>query len=508
MTLPSAQNATYPTPQEILSQLLADIRYGYERIGVTANVSKGSEPYIRSQAIANRISIAIQNNKLALAGVSPLDADDEQLVELAGVFGITKRAASSAAGNVVVTTLSGWPVTIPSGFICTAPNGIQYETTVATTVVTGMVVEVVAKTTGADTEQVAGTVVTWDSAAIGYLDQNATVDTGGITGGSDEDSTEVLRRRLIQRLSFPEVGGNVAQMMTFAEEATSAVEAAFCYAAARGPASYDVVVTQTGGNRALSTANLNLVGANILGKMPGSADLNLTTVAEQQVDVILNATLPLPVNAGGAGGGWRDAVPWPSTAETGAGVFARVTSIANLLTLSQITVNSTAANPPVAGKRFGIWNYADHAMYEFTILPPIGGGPGAYVITIDTNQSDAINFIQVGMCCSAGAVNLKAYAEAFYDAVLLLGPGEKTDNIDILPRGRRQPSADVLWPTNLTNALLANVIEAHPELLELSYAARLDTGVATTRVGPSIATTTADPSRILTLKHFSIRRQV
>ena len=60
------------------------------------------------------------------------------------------------------------------------------------------------------------------------------------------------------------------------------------------------------------------------------------------------------MNAGGAGGGWRDAVPWPSSAETGVNVFAEVTSIANLTTLSQITVNSTAADPPKAGDRFRV----------------------------------------------------------------------------------------------------------------------------------------------------------
>lgn len=501
MAIPSVDNSAYPTPEEILNQYLSDVRYGYERIGVVANVSKGSEPYIRGQALANRISIAIQNNKLALADVSPLDASGDALVELAGVFGVTKRPASSASGNVKIEAIGVATVTIPAGFKCTSPSGIQYQTTGSFTVPNGGSVEVQAVSAGADTEQVSGTVLTWDSAAIGALGQNCTVDAGGIDGGSDEDTEEVLRRRLIQRLSFPEVGGNTAQVVSFAEEATSAVQAAFVYAAVRGPSSYDVAVTSTSADRSLSAANLSIVTNNILANMPGSADLNVTSVEAEQLDVVLNCALPLPVNAGGAGGGWKDAVPWPSTND--GVVYAQVTAKPSP---NVIEVNSTAADPPLNGQRFAIWDYVNSKMLRFTILS-VAGGPGAWLIT-RTNDSDPFTSVDIGSYCSADAVNLSAYATQFNEAIALLGPGQKTTSQDILPRAKRQPGPDFTFPTDLTNATLNNVLSQNDEMLDLNYAARYETGTVTTRFSPSIPLTTADPPKVLAMKYFAIRAQV
>lgn len=511
MALPVVTNSEYPTPDEIRNQLLSEIRYGYDLISVPVNVSKGTELYIRCEAVANLVSIAIQNNKEALADISPLDAVSDALEELAGIYGITRRAASKGTGLVTVTVSGGGMVTIPISFRITAPNGIQYETTQANTVATAALVEVQAVSTGTTTNQAANTVMTWDSAAIGNLGQNATVTTGGIGGGANRDNDDILRRRLIQRLSFPAAGGNTAQVIQYAEAASAAIEAAFVYPAVRGPASYDVALTEagtgTGGDRQLTTTPIALAASNILANMPGSADLNTTTVSAQYVDVILNAALPLPVNAGGAGGGWRDAVPWPSTAEAGPTVFANITSVT--LASNLIRVNSGAADPPLAGKRFGIWDFAatTPVMREFSILS-VAGGAGAWDITIDPNSSDGMGFVTTGMYCSAGAVQLKNYATDFLAAVRALGPGEKTASADILPRGRRHPTPDILWPTSLTNVVLKAVLTKHTELADLSYAGRFDTGTTTTRTAPAVTATTSDPPRILVLRHFSIRAQV
>lgn len=509
MALPQVGSVAYPTPDEILNQILSDVRYGYANIGVNVNVSRGSELYIRMKALASRVSIAIANNEISLKDISPLDATGDVLTELAGVYGVTRRAASYGAGNVVVSVLGGGTVTIPAAFVCTSPDGIQYQTTVSSTVSDGQVVAVSAVSAGADTNQAAATIITWDSAMIGNLGQNCTVDPGGIDGGAAADTDTVLRARLIERLSYPAEGGTWAQVKQFAENASSSVQAAFVYPAVRGPASYDIVLTKAGTDRQLSLTNVNSVAAGVLSKMPGSADLNCTAATPEYVDVILDASLPLPVNAGGAGSGWRDSTPWPSTAEA-VGVFAQVTSVANLTSASQITVDSTAADPPKAGDRFGIWNPAggtagDGEMSEFAVLA-VGGVPGAYIITIDTTQSDAISFITTGMYCSAGAVNLKSYGAQALAAVQLLGPGEKTSNTDIIPRGARHPGSDVTYPISLSSLTLSSVSNAYPEILSIGYAARYATGTTNALSSPSLPATTADPSNILVLKHLSFRR--
>lgn len=510
MSIPIVANAEYPTPQEMLAGLLSEYRYGYNRIGVTVNVAKGTEPYIRYQALANRLSIAIENNRLALADISPLDAAGDALEELCSTYGVARRPASFAAGLVKVATTAA--TLIPSGYQCTAPNGMQYRTTTAVVVVAGDNVAVQAVTTGTTSNIASGTVLTWDSAALSTLNQNCTVTSGGIDGGTEEDTDEELRQRLIRRLSFPQVGGNTAQVAGFAEDASSAVQAAFVYPAARGPGSYDVALvaegTDTDNDRALNSVTVNNVASAILGNMPGNADLNCTTVAEQRIDVIMALSLPLPINAGGAGGGWRDAVPWPSTLSTDAGVLPRVTAFNS----GTFTVNTTVApgEPPQTAMRFGIWDPLTFTMHEYTVAGPIGGGSGAYTFTTtggNTSWLENLNLTTNYRYLSAGCVNLASYADEYLSGVRLLGPGEKTTSVDILPRGRRNPPPDVLWPTDINTRLTTVIYSAHEEVTNINYIRRYEANTTTVRSAPSAAATTADLPRILTLSSLAFIHQ-
>lgn len=507
MALPPVDNAFYPTPDETLAIALTNVKYAYDAAGIVVNVTDGSELYKRFKVLADLVSIAINNNQLALADVSPLDAAGDALVELAGTYGIEKRPASSAVGTVLVGVSSG-TVTIPAGFVGTSPAGIQVKTTSAFTVADGEGVTVQAMSAGANTDIEEDETITWDSAAIGKLNQVATVGSGGITGGADADTEEVLRQRFLRRLRDPGVGGNAAYVADNAENASAAIERCFVHMAARGPSSYDAAIVRQAGDRVLSAAVVNAAAVNILGLMPGSADLNMTSVLVQYVDVVIDLTVPLPVNAGGAGGGWRDAVPWPSTSETGGSVYARVTAIPPVAgSYDKFRVNSTNTDPPVVGKRFGIWNPTTEEMVEYTIAA-VGGGTGAYEITIDSQTGSSLSWLTVGMHCSASAINLTQYASEFAAAMRTLGPGEKTSNIDKLPRALRYPSPDLEYSQSITSLQLAAVINAHPEVLNMTYAGRFDTGAYTTRTSPSVANIETDPPNILVLKNLSFRRQV
>jgi len=489
MALPAVGDSSYPTPGEVRDAILRTLRVLCNRRGLTINVEPGSDAYIRADAFAARVAIAIANNKIALEDSSPLDATEDALEELAGIFGVTRRPAASATGTVKIVTTA--TVTIPADFRATAPNGKKYKTITAGTYANGASVELIAVDAGLDTDQDEGTKLTWDSASIGALNQVCTVEVGGLDGGADEDNDDRLRARLIRRLSFPAVGGNWSQVVGWAEESTSSVEAAYVYAAVRGPASYDVAITKAGGDRTLNSTTINAVRAYILAQMPGQNDLNLTSVTAQYVDVILKATLPLPVNAGGAGGGWRDAAPWPAE-------NAKITAY-NVGT-GIATVNSTTA--PTVGANIGIWDYAGETMREYTIVGPIGGGAGAWTFGVQ----NGFGFTPTNAYVSAGAVNLVGYTEAAMEAFAELGPGQKTTNVDIIPRGRRQPGPDVQAPTDLTIQQRRAVIEQYDEILDLEYANTYDTGTTNTRTSPSVPSTTADPPNILVVRHFAIRK--
>ena len=450
--------------------------------------------------LAKRVSIAIQNNKLSLADISPLDAAGDALTELAGLYGIPRRAATAASGNMIVALTAS--TTVPAKYRTTLPGGLTYETTSAKTVgVTGEFVQVRCTTTGSDTDQAAGALGTWDSSAISTLDQNATVGLGGLDGGEDEDDDERLRNRLLRRLGLPAVGGNSSHVVGLAEDSTAAVEKAFAYPAARGAGSWDLAVTIADGDRTMSQVDLAVV-ASALFEMPGVMDMNVTSVSQQQMDVILDINAPLPIHAGGTGNGFRDAVPWPLSSDS---LLGKITSIGG----GTLTVQSDTA--PVIGKRFGIWDPDGGVkgfgeMREFSILNVTGSGP--YTITIDQANSDSMEFVVAGMYCSSGMFSLVAYAETFRGKLALLGPGEKTSNQDILPRAARFPKNEDEFPSRMSTRLLSAVENDHAEVSDLAYSFRYKTGTTTEIFVPDEPTTTADAPRIFTLKNLAIRRLV
>ncbi len=504
MALPSVDAANYPTPTDLHEGVLQALRFVYANAGLEINLLPGSDHYLRAQKYCDRASIAIANNKLSLANFSPLTATEEDLTSLAGVFGVVRRDASGATGYVLVSGTSGTSVTIPSGFRCISPSGHIYETTSANTITltgttalaleTAPSIQVQAVGTGASTDQDAGTKLTWADASIGALALTCTVADDEIDGGADTDTDETLRSRLLRHLARPPVGGNASSVAQWAEESTSSVEIAYVYCAAGGPGSLDVCVTKAGGDRTVSAAVLNTVAAYIVGQQPGQVEPNVTAIDEQGVDVLLTASLPLPQSAGGAGGGWIDPAPWP------AGTFAAGSNDGRVSAPSGNTFTVRTTLPPIVGQSFGIWNSDDQVMVEFEATA-VSGVSGAYVVTVASRPS----WVIAGTYVSAGAISLVTYAEDFLAAMNLLGPGEKTTNIDILPRGRRQPGPDFSNPAALTNIQLNAVTTEHSEMLNLEYAARFATGTTTPLTAPSVPAATADAPRLLTLKEFAIR---
>ncbi len=490
MTLPSVTDANYPTTTELRDGILRTIVFAFARRGLVANVLPGSDHFIRATGFASRVAIAIANNALALADFNPLTATGTSLEILAGVFGVPKRPAGPGGGAVSIVCIG--LVSIPAGYQLTAPTGKKY--TVAglyTAIATGSVVDIIATTGGADTNLETGTILTWDSAAIGALNSKATVVAPGIIDGADEDTDDVLRKRLIEHLTTAPGGGNPAHIIEVAEASSASIEHAYTYSALRGPGSCDVAATAAGGTRTISAANVAGMRTAVTSKIPGNTDYNVTTSAPEGVDVVLSAALPFPQSGGGSGTGWRDGTPWPAPGET-----VKVTAFS---TISQ-EATTDATTGPTVGASIGVWDAEAAVMREYTISE-VTGTTFAWVIKVQNDwlANPASAYI------SAGAVSLVAYAAAFYKTMLTLGPGEKTVMPELLPRSRRFPSTDVFGPSALTSLQTANVQRQFAEITDLNYDKRLATGDVTDLFAASIPLTTADPPNVLVLKHFAIR---
>lgn len=508
MTLPAVGSAAYPTPAELRDAFLRDLLFYGLRHGITFNVLPGSKHYIEATALANRVSIAISNNQISNDQRNPLLATGTALEDFARIYlgDPPRRPASKATGFIIIACTGS--VTIPLGFQATGPNGKKYLPVASQTLSNGDAFEMVAVVAGSAGNITVTTtvglstvttprVLTWDSAAFSNLKQQARVDAGGFTGGAPEDDDETLRRRLLDRLAAQAVGGNAASVKGWAEGASAAIQAAYVYDAAQGPGSYDVAVISSEGDRTLTPGVVALATSAVLANMPGGVvKINGTTVFPQLVDVSLAAVLPLPATAGGAGGGWLDASPFPAEDTT-------ITA----LSPTTLTLDSTAS--PAVGSRIGIWDYAavdangssTPLMREFSITA-VSGGIGAWVIEVD----GSIAFAETGMYVSAGAQNLADYGQTFLAQMRALGPGEKSDNPNIVPRAARYPRPDVEDPYAISSRQLAAVTDENPEISDLQYSLAVATGTLTPLTSPSIPPTTADPPRILVLKHFAIRK--
>jgi len=501
MATPTAERL--PSPDEIRNQLLNDLLFRHDRAGLKVNVKRGSPAYFRAEALANRVSLAYNNGQARLRAVDPNEAVGDDLEALAGFYGVFRRPASKASGFVTIALEPGsTSVSIPVGHVIVSPLGVEYQTTLAyATAGAGDTLQVEA-INGGDTDVAAGTVMTWASASVAGLKPFATVGTAGLDGGREADDDETLRTRLKRALANPAGGGNWAQTAQAAEDASAAVAQAFIYSTLRGAGSVDVAVLGPPTDLVLGVSTQVAVASAVAGIFPGiptDEAVNVTAIALEALDIVVDLDLPLPQIAGGSTGGWTDTLPWPSDAET-AGVFAEVTAVG----AGTITVDSTSADPPVAGNRFAVWDASEETMLEFSVVS-VAGSSGAYVITVDTQQTTLLGNVAVGARCSALADNLQLYADTFVAQVKALGPGEKTADSDLLRYARRQPRPENDAPFALTSRALSAITNAYVEVSDASYAQRVETGTTTTRTEPSVPSTTADPPKKLSVENLSFR---
>lgn len=486
-------NQAYPTAAEIRDQILRDLYYYGQQHGIAYNVRPGSDYFKLAQAFANRVVVAIANNRISHDQRNPLTATGEDLTTLARVYGIEPRPSSISSGSVTVKVGGTATVTIPSGWQATGPNGKKYTVVSTEPVENGDSVAVVSVETGAATVLPTGSQITWDSAAIALLLNPATVEAPGIVGGEDEDDEEDIRRRLIDKLVAQAVGGNSASIKGWAEEISASIDGAYVFQAVRGPGSLDVCVVRNAGDRTVTGPVVDDARSNVRAEMPGGVvSINATTVDPVELDVILEATLPLPRTGGGAGGGWRDVEPWPSA-------LVKVTNKVG----TTLTVNGSTS--PSVGTSLGLWDASDPdepVMREFRAVT-VGGTSGAWTLTVD----GAIGFVEIGDYVSAGASGLVQYASDVYAEFVALGPGEKTDNPDLLPRSARYPGPDEVGPYEITGKILAGALDAYDELLELRFLATYEAGTTTPRTTPGLPATTASPPKIIVCRNLAIVRK-
>lgn len=132
-------------------------------------------------------------------------ADEAGLEAIASEYGITRNAAVKAVGSGSVTGTNG--VTIPAGSQLTSTNDQTYETDEDVTISAGTgTVDFTALIAGEDGNDDAGITLTFVSPIAG-VSTTLTVDGDGIYNGTDEESDDNLRERVLLRKRYPPHGG-------------------------------------------------------------------------------------------------------------------------------------------------------------------------------------------------------------------------------------------------------------------------------------------------------------
>jgi uncharacterized phage protein gp47/JayE len=138
--------------------------------------------------------------------VMPDTAELEHLERWASIWGIQRKAASFAVGNITFTGTNG--TVIPTGTRLQRSDGAQFDTTADATVSAGTATAAVtAVLAGAAGNSAAGVGLTLVSPLAGVT-STASVAAGGLTAGADTESDDSLRARLLDRIRQAPHGGS------------------------------------------------------------------------------------------------------------------------------------------------------------------------------------------------------------------------------------------------------------------------------------------------------------
>lgn len=148
----------------------------------------------------------------------PDTADADGLDRLASNYGLSRLAATKADGTMTFTGSIG--SSVATGDELVSASGIKYTIDTGFTLsATSEDHDVTAVISGEDGNLSASSTVSFVSVPIG-MDSTVTVDSGGITGGTDRESDDELRVRILTTLSSPPKGGKIEDYELWATEAT------------------------------------------------------------------------------------------------------------------------------------------------------------------------------------------------------------------------------------------------------------------------------------------------
>lgn len=484
---------------ELREQFLRDIRLAAIDTGITDEppTGPGSDWYILAEAHANLQINGLANIAIADEDRNLLTATGEALDDLRVAYGLPEVGASGASGKIRPTILGTTTIVTGTPFIY--PNGLRGQV-VGTWInpVDGDEIDAAAIDKGSASNLAGGQIVRF-TGTISNVATEARVSFGKpLTGGSDVETDDRKRDRVLNTLRNKPAGGNWGHVRQNVLDNVGSIQECYVYPALGGPGSAKVVPVKdfdpdnNDFSRACSSSMLDSARQFIHADLPTPQEIVVQSAVDQSTDVAIHVTIPGSVQSGGNGRGWTDPAPWPT------GVTTRVMVTSYTDSTPRIDVDAATATTPVAGiTHVAWWSPQDRKFYTALVIA-VGGGAGAWQLTLDRPFVSKDGSIPAaGDYVSPAAQNLEKYGASWVELFRKLGPGENTTDVFRLPRASRHPFVDDEDPADLTVPMLLDIVKSNPEITDIQYGYLPD---GTANVPGSVNT---GPS-ILVPRHFGV----
>ncbi len=191
-----------PTLQEIVDRIESDFE---TRIEDATSLLRRSVLRVMARVYSGAVHLLYEYLDYQSEQLFAAHADAEGLEAIADEYGLSRTAAVAATGEVDATGTTG--TVIPAGTELQSSTGQRYTVDEDVTVAGGTAtLTVTASTAGEDGNEDSGGTLIFVSPIVG-IDTEATVASGGITGGADEETDAELRDRVLLRKRNPPHGG-------------------------------------------------------------------------------------------------------------------------------------------------------------------------------------------------------------------------------------------------------------------------------------------------------------
>lgn len=200
-----------PTLPDLITRISADLKSRLER---TSPALRRAVRYVFSYVLSGAVHMLHGFLQYLARQLFADQSEDAYLVRQASLFGLSKGAATFASGSVTAVGTNG--TVIPVNTVLRRADGAEFTTQGSVTVSFGVaLIPVIAVLAGAAGNTDGTTVLTFESPIAG-VNAEVTVNVGAIVGGADQETTEALRVRLLQRLRHPPEGGAEEDYRTWA----------------------------------------------------------------------------------------------------------------------------------------------------------------------------------------------------------------------------------------------------------------------------------------------------